>query len=456
MHVMLLCENYPPEMEPTWPHELAAELAARRYRVTTLTAFPNRGQPRVYEGYRGKVFQREMMDGVQVVRSWVYATASKKFYPRAMSYSSFCVSSLFAGLFAVSRPDVIYVVIPFLPLGVTAALLAFCKRARLIVNVQDIFPRAAVEHGVLENRLAIRFFERMEHWIYRRADHVTVISEGMREDLVGRGVPSRKVSVVENWADPDFIVPGPKDNAFRRELGAEGRFVVVYSGGINNNANLGPLLHAAEILRGERFLFAIVGDGQYKPELQQLAQKKSLDNVKFFPFQPLARYPDVLRAADLNFVSLSVKSATCSVPSKIYKQMAAGRPILAATPQINELFRIVTKSNCGKCVPPDDPVAIANAVRWAQEHPVELARMGENARRYLEQHDTIRHGVDRVCEVLHKVTGSRAGAPLPPRRSPRLLPSRLPRVQGQSGHPSAVGATPESETHGLGHRWRLA
>ena len=151
MRILLLCQYYPPELDFVWPHELARELVPQGHEVTSLTAMPNRGQPRIFEGYRRKIVHREQIDGVHVVRSWIYATGSKSFYPRAMNFGSFCVSSLIAGLFGAAAPDVIYAVLPPLPLGVTAGILASFKRARLVVNIQDIFPRAAVEYGMLTN-----------------------------------------------------------------------------------------------------------------------------------------------------------------------------------------------------------------------------------------------------------------------------------------------------------------
>ena len=217
----------------------------------------------------------------------------------------------------------------------------------------------------------------MEKWIYRRADRVAVISEGMREDLLSRGVPGAKVAVIENWADPSFITPGPSDNDFRRSLDIGDRFLVIYSGGINNNANLEPVIEAADMLRNEPFAFAIVGEGQFKPQIEAMARAKRLDRVSFLPFQPVQQYPNVLRAADLNLVTLKAKSAATSVPSKIYKQMAAGRPILAVTPETNELHRLVTTAQCGKCVLPDDANGIVKVVRWAASHGRELQRMGE-------------------------------------------------------------------------------
>ena len=118
------------------------------------------------------------------------------------------------------------------------------------------------------------------------------------------------------------------------------------------------------------------------------------------PFEPFERYPQVLNAADMNLVALSSRSALSSVPSKIYKQMAAGRPILAITPETNELFRLVSAAKCGVCVPPDDAAAVAQALRWSASHPEQLLEMGPNARQYLEEHHSLQHSIDRISEVL--------------------------------------------------------
>jgi colanic acid biosynthesis glycosyl transferase WcaI len=407
--VLLLNQYYPPEEQNFYVHECATGLALRGHEVTVLTAFPNYGKGRVYDGYRHKAFQRDTIDGIPVCRSWVYATGRKSFVSRALNFGSFCLSALVSGPFVVSRPDVIYTSTPPLPLGVTAALLARYHGSRLIIHVQDVYPRLAVEHGMLTNRAAIRFFEAMERWIYKQAEKVVVISEDFREDLVNKGVAIDKVAVVQNWADPNFVTPRPKENEFRRSLQADGRFVLIYSGGLNNNANLDPVIRAAHVLRAEPFLFVIVGEGQYKRALEQLTARLSLTNVTFMPFQPRNRYPDVLSAADMNLVTLSSRSAVCSVPSKVYKLMAAARSILAITQERNELHRLVTTANCGICVLPDDPPAVVQALRWAATHPNEVSAQGKNARTYLEQHHTVDHSLDQLSQVI----GFAARSPVP-------------------------------------------
>ncbi len=400
MRILLLSQYYWPEEQNIYIHELALGLMAKGHQVTVLTAFPHYGKGRVYDGYRGKVFQTEMEAGIKILRTYVYATPSKNFYQRILNFGSFSVSSLICGLLVIDKPDVVYVVLPPLPLGIIGVIIARWKKSRIAVHVQDIYPEAAVQHGILKNRRAILFFEKMERWVYQRADILIGISEGFREHFMRIGENDSKIHVVENWADPDFIVPGPQNNSFRNLVNKENRFMIVYSGGINNNANLEPLIHAADALKEEPFLFVIVGEGQYKERIQQMVKERSLRNVKLLPWQPLKDYPETLRAADINVVTLSSRSAETSVPSKVYKQLAAGRPIIAIAPNNNELFRLVTAAQCGICIHPDDAQAVVRELRWSLSHPEEIRQMSLNARAYFEQHHTLQHALEKVDLAL--------------------------------------------------------
>src|SRR5439155_14422527 len=136
-------------------------------------------------------------------------------------------------------------------------------------------------------------------------------------------------SIVPNWANAELIKPGVKNNSLRKELAVGDRFTLIYSGGLTHNSNVEPVIYAADILRDEPFAFAIIGEGVQKSRLQQLAAEKRLTNLQFRPFEPLARYPEIPAAADMNLVALNSRATMVSVPSKIYKQMAAGRPVLA-------------------------------------------------------------------------------------------------------------------------------
>ena len=409
MRVLILVPYYKPESAGpvVWIEQLALDLKQIGHEVTVLTAMPHFPDMVIQKGYRRKLYRREIIDGVTVHHTWIYASAEKSFWRRALNWGSFCLTSLFWGLVKIGKTDVIFDILWPLPLGVTGRMLGRIKGARLVVNVQDMYPDVAVSLGLLRNRHIIRFFQRMEKWIYDRSDRVVVISEGFRENLLGKGVPDEKIAVVPNWADPDYIRPGPRENSFRDGLHIDGRFALIYSGGLGHNTNLEPLLGAADSLRHDPFAFIILGEGVHKAKLQRMAAEMALDNVRFGPFEPIERYAEVLRAADMNLVTLNNECTLASVPSKVFKQMAAGRPVLAITAEGSELHRMVTEAECGLCVPPEDHAALADALRWAAAHPDELCEMGRRARSYLERYHTRSRCVRQVESILADVVEAR-------------------------------------------------
>lgn len=384
-------------------HELTAGLVERGHEVTALTAMPHYGKGRIYEGYRGKLWMREQIDGVDVLRTWVYATPSKRTGARIATYVSFCIGALVTGLVRCRKPDVVYTWLPPLPLGVVGALISKVKGVKHVLHVQDIYPRGAVELGVLTNARVIRFFEAMERWVYRNANHIIVIADGFMEDLVGKGVPPERLSVVPNWSDPETIRPGPRDNEFRALVDPGDRTLVVYSGGLTHNSYLDTLLDAAALLRSEPFMFLIVGEGVHKERLVQKARDLQLKNIRFLPFQPASRYPDTLRAADVMVVTLHPRASLISLPSKIYKQMAAGRPMLTIAPSGSDLARTVREAGCGIVVEPDDTDGAADALRQMRTNPSSAEKMGKLARKALEERYSRKSCVDALDGVVRDV-----------------------------------------------------
>lgn len=402
MRVLFVCQYYWPEEQNYFVHELATNILKRGHEVSVLTAFPHYGSAGVYREYRGSLSMKQTHDGVEIFRTFVYASGSKRIFTRIINFGSFCLSSFPRGL-QLPRYDVLYVWLPPLPLGITGCVLAKLKRSKLVLHVQDIYPRAAIEHDIIRNRVLIRFLEEVEKLIYKCADFLIVISEGFQKDLVTKGIHPSKIGIVENWAAPEFFQEGCKENEFRTKVNPSGKFLVIYSGGINRNANLVPLVEAADLLRKEPFVFVVIGEGEFKAKLEQMVSERRLRNVQFLPLQPLSRYPKVLGAADINVVSLDRRSTFSSVPSKVYKQMAAGRPILAITPEENELHRLINSAKCGFCVTPEDPVGIAGVLRWCQSNPGDLVWRGLNGKRYLNENHSLCVTVDKVNRMLNGV-----------------------------------------------------
>ena len=188
--------------------------------------------------------------------------------------------------------------------------------------------------------------------------------------------------------DTDVIRPLERDNAFRQqqELRPED-FVVLYSGNLGVKQGLETLVEAADLLRGDpRIVFFIVGEGMRKADLEADVARRRLNNVRFLPPQPMDAFSQVLSAADVLVLIQKGDIVDIVMPSKLLTYMAAGRPVVAAVNPKSEAGRYVRKADCGLVVPPEDPEALAKAIRSLSADPQSVTRLGVNARAFAEQH----------------------------------------------------------------------
>ncbi|MGZ7066247.1 MAG: glycosyltransferase family 4 protein, partial [Candidatus Aminicenantales bacterium] len=281
------------------------------------------------------------------------------------------------------------------------------RTARILLSVQDIHPDLAIESGILKNPAGIRFSKSLERWVYGLADRVVVISDGFRRNLLAKGVPGPKMSVVPNWVDTGFLRPLDKNNPVSRKFGFDGKFVLMYSGtiSISSDLALARVLEAARILAAERdIVLAIVGEGLRKDALRARAAALGLRNVIFIPFQPYGDLPNLLAAADVLLVPLDGEKSELSVPSKLYNFMAAGRPVLGLARPGSEVAAILGERQCGVPVSPGNAAEIADIVRALKGSPEWRRALAANGRAYVVE----RFAKDKVLSAYDEIIKSMA------------------------------------------------
>lgn len=431
MHIMFMAQCYAPEdvSAAVLITELATDLVRRGHEVTFITGAPNYPHGRVFPGYRNRAYQVEWLDGVRVVRTWSYISPSKALWPRLLHYGTYSASAFYGGLFA-GRPDIIVNYSPPLPLGLSAWLLSRLWRIPWVLELEDLYPDAAVAAGVMRNERLIGFFSAMERFLYRHATHISVISESFRRNLERKGVPPPKITLIPVWADPDVVRPLPKENDFRRGLGLSGKFVVMYAGNLGLTSCLEDVLGAAKILAAaeqpaaaplpaaaklpkdeDGIRFVLIGEGVKKDDLEAAARAAGLTNVMFLPYQPREIFPEMLAAADVGLVTLNASSASSSLPSKVFNTMASARPILAVAPADSDLAQLVENAACGVVVPPGRPELLAAALLGLRRQGDGLAEMGQNGRVQLESRYSRASCVGAYEEMLAELCRGGAGAP---------------------------------------------
>jgi len=386
MRIFMTDQNFAPEevSGAVLVTELATDLVRRGHEVTFVTSVPNYPAGKVFPGYRNRLYSVEWREGVKVVRIWSYISPKKTFWRRLLNYGTFSGMVFWGGLFS-GKADIVMSYSPPLPLGISAWLLSKLWRVPWVLRVEDLYPEAAVAAGVLQNKTAIRFFSALERFLYRHADHISLISEGFRQNLLRKGVPPQKLSVTPVWADPEVVKPMPKENSFRARHGLQDKFVVMYAGTLGYTSNLDDVLQAAELLQKHLDIcFLVIGEGVKKEALEGYAREKMLSNIRFLSFQPRETFGEMMAAADLNLVTLNANSSQTSLPSKTFNIMASARPILAVTPPESEIAYLINTTHCGVNVPPGQVQALADTILLLKSDLEQLTEMGNNGRAQLE------------------------------------------------------------------------
>jgi len=161
-------------------------------------------------------------------------------------------------------------------------------------------------------------------------------------------------------------------------------FVALHAGNLGFYGAWGTLLKAAEILRNENTALVFVGSGANRASLE--ASAVGSPNVRFLPFRPFEQVQHVMMAGDVHIVTIKRGLEGVVVPSKLYSILAAGRPVLAVAPASSDAARIVVESGCGLAADPDDPAAVAAAIRELRGDPARLCKMGRRARETAEKY----------------------------------------------------------------------
>ncbi|HOG45106.1 MAG TPA: glycosyltransferase family 4 protein [Anaerolineae bacterium] len=408
MRILIVSQFYPPEMGGAAArlHGLARCLVHLGHQVTVITGFPNYPTGVVPSDYRGKLRLREVMDGVHVLRTWVYASAYRSSVRRLANYFSFVASSAVMGLAAGRRFDVVVASSPPPFVGLPALALARLWRVPFVFDIRDIWPDVAVEAGELaEDSVMARLGGRLARFLYKNADHVTPVTESKRAKLVAAGVPERKLTVIANGVDLDQVPPAVDDK--RAELGLEGKFVVLYAGLIGVAQGVEIVAGAADRLREhESIRFVIVGDGRRREALAGQIRDLGLTNVTLLPRQPREEMPSLLATADVCLVPLVNDRVEDAVPSKMLEAWGHGRPVILAA--AGEAAAIVEQAGGGIVIPPGDSAGLAEAVLRMASTQEDLAGYARQGYACIRERFDRRMLAQQMEGVLQMVIRSRA------------------------------------------------
>ena len=357
--------------------------------MTVVTCAPNHPQGRVYDGYRNRFYQREIIDGINVVRVWTFVTANEGFFKRILNYISYMCSAVVLSLL-LPKADVVLSTSPQFFNGLAGYFVGKMRRIPWVLEIRDLWPESIVAVGAIKSQAVIKMLEWIERFAYRNAGHIVPVTDSFKAYMLDKGIETSKITVVKNGVDLAQYRPVEGASALAEELGLKGKFVVSYFGTHGMAHHLETILDAARRLNNiPSIVFLMVGDGAERQTLIRMRAKMGLKNVMMLDQQPKSRMPEFWALSDVSLVLLKKSDLFKTViPSKIFESLAMAKPIVLGVE--GESADLLRAAQAGLCIEPEDVDQLVACVRELSRDTQLCQRLGRNGRRFvMEQFDRI-------------------------------------------------------------------
>lgn len=380
----------------------ARELANRGHEVRIVTGFPNYPGGKIYEPYKIRVWQREDLEGIPILRTPLYPSHDASAVRRLVNYSTFAASSSLP-LLCGWKPDVVYVY-SLVSLTVVAAVAGALRGVPTVVDVQDIWPDSAFQAG-----MGVAWLKPALNSVcnaaYNCATQLVASSPGMARLLMDRVRPRRPVEVIYNWCDERELLASQANEADASELHSGDFFNVVFAGNMGILQGLDTAIEAAARVNqiNPKIRFVFMGKGVALEHLKTMAAQRAPHNTLFLPARPPREAGAVLRHADALFVHLQKDPLfEITVPSKTQAYMALGRPIVMAVR--GDAADLVKQAEAGIVVEPESPDDLAAAVCRLAELPADtLDAMGKRGMKFYQSQLSLQAGVSKFADLFARV-----------------------------------------------------
>ncbi len=387
MKILFLTHYFPPEVNApaTRTYEHCKQWIANGHEVTVVTCVPNHPQGHVYPGYKNKLFQKETIDSITVIRLWTYVTANEGFVKRTLNYTSYLVSVFFTIPF-LPKSDIVISTSPQFFCGLAGYFVKLFKRIPWILEIRDLWPESIVAVGAVTNKKIISLLEYIEKKAYQKSDGIVVVTDSFKSFVMGKGINPEKITVIKNGVDLTFYRPDEIEAEDVFGMNLDSHFVVSYFGTHGMAHHLETVLNAADNLSDRKdIVFLLVGDGAEKKKLLEQKKQRNLKNVIMLEQQSKNKMPNLWALSDASLVLLKKSSLFKTViPSKIFESMAMKKPIILGVE--GEVKDMINDGKSGICIEPENADDLVNAVVKLADNKNLCDRLGDNGNDYVEKY----------------------------------------------------------------------
>jgi colanic acid biosynthesis glycosyl transferase WcaI len=386
MKILFVTHYFPPEVNApaNRTHEHCRRWVLDGHDVTIITGVPNHPRGEIFEGFKNRWLQEERVDGIRVIRTWMYLAPNSGFLKRVANYILFALTAVLAS-FRAGKPDLVVATSPQFFVGVAGAIIARLKRRPFVLEIRDLWPKSVVELGQLGEGPILSALEALERWLYRSASGVVVNTKTFHDHIAARGVASDHIELVYNGIDPALFRPKPKNVELLKEYSLAEHFTVAYVGTLGLAHGLTLLIDVAERLKARSDLrFVLIGDGADREKLERDIAQRGLENVQLLGLQPRNMMPDWIASIDVLLVLLrDLPVFETVIPSKIFEFLAQERPVVLAAK--GEIRRMMGEAEGALVIDPEAPDQLVSAIEEIMDHPSEAAERAAAGRRWVEQ-----------------------------------------------------------------------
>jgi len=365
MRILFLTDNFPPETNApaTRTYEHCLKWIDMGYKVTVITCFPNFPKGKVFEGYTNKLYQKENIDGITVIRVWSYITKNNGFVKRIIDYISYALTSFLFGLFI--KTDLIIATSPQFFTAISGSMLSVFKRTPWVMEVRDLWPDSIAAVGSMnKSSKPFKVLKKIEHHLYLSASKIVVVTDSFKKYIIKEHqIKPEKVGVFKNGVIiNNFKKPELNDViALKESLGLKNKIIISYLGTHGLAHGLKFILESISKISNPDLHFLFIGDGAEKENLIKYSKTLHLKNFTFLESVTKSEIPLYIEISDYSLVNLKKSDEFKNViPSKIFENIAMYKPILLGVE--GESKKLIDDYEVGVCFEPENIESFLNAL----------------------------------------------------------------------------------------------
>ena len=354
MKILFITDNFAPEVNApaTRTYEHVKEwIKDKDIEVTIITCTPNFPHGKVYDGYKNKLYQKEYIDGIEVIRVWSYITSNSGFVKRVIDYISFGIMAFMVGLF--KKHDLIIATSPQFFTTWAAWGLSKIKRKPWIFELRDLWPESIKTVGAMKQGKVIDILEKIELGLYKSSNKVVAVTDAFKTNLINRGIDANKIEVVTNGSNVELFSAREKNQKLLKSLGLENKFIIGYIGTHGMAHSLDFIVTSISKIEDKYIHFLFIGDGAMKEKVLEIANNLKVKNATFLNPIKKEEVPEYLNICDVSLAPLKKEDNFKTViPSKIFEASAMRKPTLLGVE--GQAQEIIETYNAGLCFEPEN------------------------------------------------------------------------------------------------------